>query len=149
MNIADRVYFTGMIAHEQIPSYLATADVFVMPSAAETFGLSVVEALAAGLPALGIESPGVGDVVEDGCSGFLTQEVDLALYTAKMVRLVTEKSLRRKMSLQAQQAAQAYSIEIAGQQMLDRYQYLVTQSAKRKRKFMTRLLRWIDWWRWR
>ncbi|MEA3349384.1 MAG: hypothetical protein U9Q82_02040, partial [Chloroflexota bacterium] len=94
-------------------------------------------------------SPGVGDVVEDGYSGFLTQEVDLALYTAKMVRLVTEKSLRRKMSLQAQQAAQAYSIEIAGQQMLDRYQYLVTQSAKRKRKFMTRLLRWIDWWRWR
>ncbi|RMH35303.1 MAG: glycosyltransferase, partial [Gammaproteobacteria bacterium] len=58
---------------------------------------SVIEAMAAGLPVLGIRSPGVGDTVEDGVTGLLAQDEDLAAFTAKMVRIVSEDGLRCQM----------------------------------------------------
>ena len=55
--------------------------------------------MAAGRPVLGIQSPGVGDTVEDGVTGLLVPEEDLAAFTAKMVWLVTEHERRCEMGL--------------------------------------------------
>jgi len=104
MGIADRVHFTGVVAYEEIPRYLVAADAFVTASVTEVHPLSVIEAMAAGLPVLGIRSPGVSDTVEDGVSGLIAQEEDLAEFTAKMVRLVTDQEARKKMRVQAIQA---------------------------------------------
>ena len=82
LNLNQRVRFTGFIPYEKIPSYLAMCDAFVTASVTEVHPLSVIEGMAAGLPVIGINSPGVGDTIEDGKTGFLTTQ-DLASFTAK------------------------------------------------------------------
>ncbi len=99
MNIGNKVFFTGMVEYKDIPAYLATTDIFVTPSSAETFGLSTVEAMAAGLPTLGIDAPGTGDIIEDGITGLIVAD-DLAVFTAKLVMLSTNHELRRFMGKQ-------------------------------------------------
>ena len=100
MGLENKVVFTGMLPYDQVPGYLAMADAFVTASVTEVHPLSVIEAMAAGLPVLGIQSPGVGDTVQDGETGLLAAEEDLAGFTAKLVRMVVDGEARRRMAAQ-------------------------------------------------
>ena len=144
MRIADRVHFVGVVAYEEVPRYLAAADAFVTASVTEVHPLSVIEAMAAGLPILGIHSPGVSDTVEDGVSGLIAQEEDLAEFTAKMVRLVTDQEARKKMRVQAIQVAGAYAIERTTNLLLKQYQRLVEAATGRKRGMRSRMTHLVD-----
>ena len=139
-----RVHFTGMVPYDQIPCYLAMADAFVTASVTEVHPLSVIEAMAAGLPILGIVSPGVGDTVKDGETGYLVAGEDLASFTAKMVRMIIEGEQRRKMGEQARLEAENYAIERTTQIMLDCYQRAIQRSKGRRRRVSARLIRWMD-----
>jgi glycosyltransferase involved in cell wall biosynthesis len=131
MGLTNRVKFTGLVPYTDMPRYLATADAFVTASVTEVHPLSVIESMAAGLPVVGIYSPGVGDTVEDGVSGLLAHQEDLAVFTAMLVRMVTEVDNRRRMGEQARLAAQSYAIERTAQILLDRYEQLL-QTARQK-----------------
>jgi 1,2-diacylglycerol 3-alpha-glucosyltransferase len=124
MGLAEKVIFTGFIPYAQVPRYLAAADAFVTASVTEVHPLTVIEAMAAGLPVLGITSPGVGDTVQDGVTGYLVPPEAEAL-AEKMILLVTDTERRQAMGRQARQAAQAYAIEHTVQLMLERYRRLV------------------------
>jgi glycosyltransferase involved in cell wall biosynthesis len=128
LGIQDRVHFTGMIPYDKLPSYLAMCDAFVTASVTEVHPLSVIEAMAAGLPILGIDSPGVGDSVADGESGLLSTQ-DIASYTAKLTYLCLHRDLQKKMGAAAREASQQYSIERTTKLMLDLYNRL-TQNTK-------------------
>ena len=146
MGIANRVFFTGLVAYETLPRYLSMADAFVTASVTEVHPLSVIEAMAAGLPVLGIRSPGVADSIEDGVTGLLTEEEDLAMYTAKMVRLVTEHQQRREMGQRARQAAENYAIERTTLVMEERYRMVVEKAQGRRSGWRVRFLRVLDRW---
>lgn len=146
MGIADRVYFTGMVAYEEIPRYLSTADAFVTASVTEVHPFSVIEAMAAGLPVLGIQSPGVGDIIEDNQTGLLVPEEDVAAFTAKMVRLVTDQRRRKRMGERAREAANTYAVERTTKILLDHYQRLVIEASQKKRGLRTRLSLLLDRW---
>jgi len=147
MGITDRVHFTGMVDYQKIPSYLAAADVFVTASITEVHPLSVIEAMGAGLPVLGIESPGVGDTVTDGEDGFIVPEEDLAAFTAKMVRLATDTELRNSMSQKARQASEQYDYRRTTQQMVELYQKVIAEHSSRRRTIRARWIRFWDNWR--
>jgi glycosyltransferase involved in cell wall biosynthesis len=108
--------------------------------------LSVIEAMASGLPVLGIQSPGIGDTVEDGKTGFLSNGDDLAGFTAKMVRLVTDRDKRIEMGVQASEASERYSIERTSRQLLECYQKVISDSGNRKRSLRVRLNRLLGNW---
>ncbi len=127
-NASRRIHFMGMQPHEAVARCLAMGDVFVTASITEVHPLSVIEAMAAGLPVLGIHSVGVGDIVEDGSTGLLSSH-DLAAFTAHMARLCVDADLRLKLGNAARQAAEKYAIERTTQMMLERYQRLVEAAA--------------------
>ena len=135
---ADRIHFTGMLAHDRLPQYLAMCDAFVTASVTEVHPLSVIEAMATGLPVLGIHSVGVGDTVEEGVTGFLTRP-DQAAFAAKLTRLCLDHDLRRKMGLAARKASGQYAIERATQILLSHYKLLVSEAAPRKRSLGFRI----------
>jgi glycosyltransferase involved in cell wall biosynthesis len=135
-----------MVPYQEVYRYLVMADAFVTASVTEVHPLSVIEAMACGLPVLGIQSPGVGDIVEDSLTGLLAPEEDLAVFTAKMVRLVVDHAAREEMGLKTRQAAQAYDIEHTTVMMLERYQRVVKNSASRKQGLRARFTRWMDFW---
>lgn len=144
INICDCVKFTGMMPYEKIPAYLQMADAFVTASVSEVHPLTVVEAMAAGLPVLGIRSPGIGDTIRDGESGYLVAQEDMASFTAKMVRLVREDDYRRQMGETARLAAAEYDIERTTVIMEERYRKVVDLVKSRKSSLRTRFIRWKD-----
>jgi glycosyltransferase involved in cell wall biosynthesis len=146
LKIDNRVHFAGSIPYEQMPDYLGMADAFVTASVTEVHPLSVIEAMAAGLPVLGIQSPGVGDTVADGVTGLLAEEEDLAVFTARMVRLVTEHQQRCEMGQRARLAAQDYAIERTTQMLLERYQTVLRNASGRKLGWRAKLQRFLDRW---
>jgi len=136
--IRNRVRFTGMIAYDLLPAYLAMCDVFVTASVTEVHPLSVIEAMATGLPVLGIESPGVSDSITDGVSGLLSID-DLASYTAKLTYLCLNKNLQKQLGKAALKASEQYSIERTTKIMLGHYSHLIQNTKPVKQKFDERL----------
>jgi glycosyltransferase involved in cell wall biosynthesis len=86
----------------------------------------------------------VGDTVQDGETGYLAPEADLASFTAKMVRLVIDRDCRRKMGAQARQAAEEYAIERTTQIVLRQYQKAIQLTASRTKSPRARITRWVD-----
>ena len=72
------VKFAGYLKGERLSEAYASADIFVFPSALETFGLVVVEAMAAGLPVVSSRVGGVRDTVEEGVTGYTFDVDDVA-----------------------------------------------------------------------
>jgi len=147
MGIESRVRFTGIIPYELLPGYLPMADAFVTASISEVHPLSVIEAMASGLPVLGIQSPGVGDIVEDGITGYLVDGEDLASFTAKMVRIATDHDKRKQMGIEARKEADQYDIERTTKRLVDCYQQVISSNARRKRSWTMRVNRKLDRWR--
>jgi glycosyltransferase involved in cell wall biosynthesis len=104
----------------------------------------VIEAQAAGLPVVGIQSPGVGDIIQDGVNGLLAQEEDLAIFTAKLVRLVTDQEELQRMKVVALKTAQEYSYERTSQLLLEHYQHLINIVPNRDRSVWQKLTVFID-----
>lgn len=139
LQISESVQFTGLISYDKLPGYLAMCDVFVTASVTEVHPLSVIEAMAACLPVMGIHSPGVGDTVEDGITGFLSSE-DLPAFTAKLTRLCLQKQLRQKMGRAAHKASNTYAIERTTQMMLEHYERLASGPRPQKLDWEERLM---------
>ncbi|MEP7355989.1 MAG: glycosyltransferase [Anaerolineales bacterium] len=130
--VASQVRFFGPVDYAAVPEYLKLADVFVTASQSEGHPLSLIEAMASGLPAVGIDSPGVSDTIEDGVNGLLSTP-DLAVFTAKLVRLVMDGETRHRLAEGARVSAQQYDINRTVALLLDQYVHLVTQGAHRRR----------------
>jgi 1,2-diacylglycerol 3-alpha-glucosyltransferase len=139
LQISASVQFTGMIPYDNMPGYLAMCDAFVTASVTEVHPLSVIEAMAAGLPVAGIYSPGVGDTVEDGRTGFLSKE-ELPAFTAKLTRLCLQPQLRHKMGRAARKASNMFAIERTTQMMLEHYERIAMGQRQHRTDWEERLL---------
>lgn len=139
LRIEDRVRFTGMVSKDRLPSYLALGDIFVTASVTEVHPFSVIEAMATGLPTVGIHSPGVSDSITDGVSGLLSTE-DLAAYTAKLTYLCLNKDLQKRFGAAAREASEQFSIERTTKLMLGHYSRLTQNTKPLKPKFDERLM---------
>lgn len=136
--LTRRVRFMGIIGYNELPAYLAMCDAFVTASVTEVHPLSVIEAMGAGLPVMGVQSVGVGDIVQDGATGFLSAH-DLSAFTAKLTRLCLDRNLRAQMSASARKASSEYAIERTTKVMLRHYEKLVSASRPRKGSWFVRL----------
>lgn len=134
LGIPDRVRFFGLIDYNELPSYLAMGDAFVTASVTEVHPLSVIEAMATGLPVMGIESPGVGDTVTDGETGLLAPTADIAPFTAKLTQLCLNNAMRKKMGLAAREAAKEYDIKRTAKIMMKHYDRLKKNSRPIKKR---------------
>ncbi len=109
------VTFAGFLNQSEIPAAYAAADVLVLPSRSETWGLVVNEAMACGLPA--IVSDGVGcaeDLVEPGVTGFVYRAGSAEELAARLVAVAGDDEARRAMGERARQRVVAgYSVERA------------------------------------
>lgn len=143
LDLGPRIRMTGKVAYDQLPSYLAMCDAFVTASVTEVHPLSVIEAMGAGLPVMGMHSVGVGDTVVDGVTGMLSTN-DVAAFTAKLTRLCLDPGLRTQMSIAARKASTAYAIERTTGIMLKHYEQLVADSAPRKSSWSVRLRKLLE-----
>lgn len=109
LGIRDRVDFLGSVAHHELPYFYSAADVCVMPSYSESFGLVGLEAQACGCPVVASDVPGLRSVIRDGVSGFLIDGDDPAEYADRVGRLLADPQLAEQMGRRASMLAQRFS----------------------------------------
>jgi len=102
-------YLLGRIQPEAIPELLVNSDLFITNSEKETRGLTVIEAAAAGIPAIAPRAGGVIDTILDGETGLLYQPQNQADFLNHLTRLITDTDLRQSMGVKAKELAQKYS----------------------------------------
>jgi glycosyltransferase involved in cell wall biosynthesis len=135
---SSRIHLVGRVAYDEVPRYLAMCDAFVTASVSEVHPLSIIEAMAAGLPVVGIDSPGVTDTVEDGTTGYLAVN-DAAALAAKMTRLCLERGQRKRLGAAARKASRRYDINRTGIQVLEHYEELAASRPRHERGISRRL----------
>lgn len=84
-----------------------TADVFVLPTKAEAFGIAAIEASAMGMPVIATAVGGITDIVIPDVTGFLVPPNDVAILAERLQQLVTDAALRRRLGSSARQRAEA------------------------------------------
>ena len=97
LGVEDRIIWLGAIPHEELPRYLSLTSVFVQPSISESFGISICEAMAMGIPVVAFRSGGVPEVVEDGVNGFLVTPGDVKKVAESIDILLADSNMRRTM----------------------------------------------------
>ncbi|MFH0994438.1 MAG: glycosyltransferase family 4 protein [Pseudomonadota bacterium] len=132
LDISDQVVFAGIT--DEVEAYYLASDLFVMPSRMDTFGLVVLEAMAAGLPVVISASVGAADLVTHGESGFVLPNNPTARdMTATLIRLMNPE-LRRSMGEAAGQIAKNHDWNKVADKMAGIYRTLIAGRKNNTRK---------------
>jgi glycosyltransferase involved in cell wall biosynthesis len=99
--LAGRVIMPGFV--ESVFEWLAACDIFANPSPKEAFGLNTIEAMAAGLPVLGITGGGTPDIITDSKNGLLAQPGDSHEFVLALARLINDPDLRGRLGQAARE----------------------------------------------
>lgn len=110
LGVAQRIQFRGFVPEEMKYQLLQAADVFVLPSLHEAFGLVYLEAMHCGLPVVAGRPGGQEDYLSDGRTGFLVPHADIDALVAALQRLVIDPELRATMSQYNRTVAQRFSV---------------------------------------
>lgn len=126
LGIASRVVFAGFIEPEQINNFYAMADVFTFASRTETQGLSIAEALCAGLPCVVVNAMGAAEAIEPGEDGFLVPHQEKR-FGAAVEQLVCDGDLRAQMGRHARERAPRFSKERRVGELLALYEEAIAE----------------------
>jgi len=127
LGIGDHVCFVDAVSHQALPLYYSAADVCVMPSHYESFGLVAVEAMACGVPVVASRVGGLKETVQDGRTGFLVPWRRPQGFAEKLDVLLGDALLRRRMGREARMAAERFRWSEVAHRVEDIYHELVSQ----------------------
>lgn len=128
LGIANVVTFLGKRAQDTLPYHYSAAEVCVVPSHYESFGMVALEAMACGTPVIASKVGGLTFTVRDGRTGFLVPSDDPRALADQLSLLLTDGNLRRTMGQQAVQLSERYSWSIVAGQVVAAYRDLVTHT---------------------
>lgn len=96
LGVADRVFFAGRLQGEFLSHCYQNADCFVLPSLAESFSMSLLEAMASGLPVVAARTGGIPELVEDGINGRLVAPGDATALAEGLAWMLGSEQRRRR-----------------------------------------------------
>ncbi len=124
--IAKDVIFVGK--QPRIVDYLSCADVLLLPSLTESFGLAALEAMSCEVPVVASDVGGLPEVVDDGVNGFLRPVGDVEGMAEAVTRILTDDALRTELSANARRTAvERFTTDQVIPQYLEYYQEVLEQ----------------------
>ncbi len=124
VGISDLVAFVGSRAQDTLAYYYSAAEVCVVPSYYESFGLVALEAMACGTPVIASCVGGLQHTVEDGVNGLLFPPGDPQALAEKLRMMLCDAELRGQLATNARRSTQSYTWTIVAERMRDLYQQL-------------------------
>jgi len=126
--VGQTVVFLGKRGQDTLPYYYSAAEVLVMPSHYESFGMVALEAMACGTPVIASDVGGLGFLVQDGETGFTVPDGEPDKLCEKLSLLLGDHALRAEMGKCAEEVAQSYDWAKIATQIVDVYEGLVKVS---------------------
>jgi len=127
LRIADKVTFLDAVPHESLPTYYNAADICVVPSYYESFGLVAVEAMACGVPVIASRVGGLKETVKDGQTGYLVPWLCPEPFAERLELLLNNEPMRLSLGRGARAAAERYHWSEVAARVEDVYHDLVSQ----------------------
>jgi D-inositol-3-phosphate glycosyltransferase len=124
--VRDRVHFVEPQPHELLSSYYRAADVCIVPSRSESFGLVALEAAACGTPVVASAVGGLTTLVDQGRTGFLVEDPTPLRYAAAVRRIFDEPLMAERLSTASVLRARRYTWRAAATALLDLQDELVS-----------------------
>ncbi len=126
----EDVEVIGGVPYDDLPRYYRTADIFCSPATGgESFGIVLLEAMAAGAPVLASNIPGYAGVVDDGETGLLFEPNDEVSLANAIVRLMQQPELRARMAAKGRVHVQRFSWDRVASEVLSYYDQLLDERA--------------------
>jgi UDP-glucose:(heptosyl)LPS alpha-1,3-glucosyltransferase len=127
LGVDNRITFLKFV--EKISQYFAAADIFVLPTLYEPFGLVVLEAMASGLPVVVSETAGAAELIEDGKDGLLVENPKNPEEIAEKINYLLENdSLRKRIGRNARKKAEKYPWSRTAEEMLKVFEEVAKNS---------------------
>lgn len=140
----NNIIFTGKVPWEEIPTYYRLGDIFLSASTTETQGLTIIEAMAASLPALCIDDESFRNTVVDDLNGYLFKNEEECEQC--ILKIMQDKKLLTTIQRGARTSAEKHSSKYFAEQVLDVYQKAIdTQKNSLKSKFFNLLDKVNPW----
>lgn len=135
-SLLPHTHLLGRVSPERIPALLANSDIYVTTSEKENRALTIIEALASGLPILAPRAGGIPQDVRDGWNGFLFAPQDANDFANKLKTLVENPALRQEMGAKGRQYIEEYnSWDKTVQNLLAIWEKQIAKKAKAIAKF--------------
>jgi D-inositol-3-phosphate glycosyltransferase len=124
LNVEDKFDFVGRVDQEELPVYYSAADVCVVPSFYESFGLAALESMACGTPVVASRVGGLSTVIQHGRTGYLKSWRCPEAFAHSLEMIISSKSLQDSMGLAARRCAEAMGWEQVAVRMANIYNSL-------------------------
>jgi 1,2-diacylglycerol 3-alpha-glucosyltransferase len=122
LGIADRVIFTGVLKGTELYQAVAAADLFVTASLTENQPVSIIEAMAAGLPVVGFDVRGVPELVQDGVTGRVVPEDQPSQFSEAIESIFSDALLHDRLAAGARQTAETFKSAQVVSELIKLYQ---------------------------
>jgi phosphatidyl-myo-inositol alpha-mannosyltransferase len=120
--VRARVVMLGSVEHDRLPPYHAASDVFLGPALGrESFGIVLVEAMAAGLPVVASDIPGYREVVRDGIDGVLVPPGDPGALASATARVLDDADLRARLAAAGRARAERFDWDVVATEVMAAY----------------------------
>ncbi len=109
LGTCDRVLMVGKI--RDAANLMSVADLFLLPSKTESFGLAALEAMSVGVPVISSNTGGIPEVNKEGFSGYLSDVGDIEDMARNGVRILEDENILKQFKIQAKEQAMKFSLE--------------------------------------
>ena len=121
LGMDEAVLFLGARDQDRLQYYYSAAEMVVMPSDYESFGMVALEAMACGTPVIASDVGGLAYLVQQGRTGYRVPARDPKALAAKILRLLTDEGLRRRIGQRAECWAEAYAWPVIADRIVALY----------------------------
>lgn len=129
LGICDQLIFLGKRSQDTLPYYYSSAEVLIMPSHYESFGMVALEAMACGIPVVASQVGGLAFLVQDGMTGYVVPDDEPQVLAERLIQLITNPQLRQQLGRQACEYAQEYDWQKVTERIIKVYQEVISNQA--------------------
>lgn len=140
LGVENSVTFTGFIKREQLPEEYPKYDLFLTASTMETQGLVILESVACGLPAVGVDSFAIPELIHDGKNGYIAKPFDVKGIAEKSVEILKDPILYEKFSKESIKISKSHEMNACVDKMEEVYKTIASVKNKKKRNTLINML---------
>ena len=128
LNVNEVFDFIGRVDQQDLPLYYNAADVCVVPSFYESFGLAALESMACGTPVVATRAGGLSTIIQHGRTGYLKAWRCPEAFASSLEMIISSRNLQHSMGLAARRRAEGLSWDNVAGQIAGVYDSLITES---------------------